>query len=231
MGDTTKADPVHVGIIMDGNGRWAEKRNQIRTSGHREGLTAAKNIVAAAADRGIQYLTLYIFSTENWKRSRSEVSFLMKLIAEHLAKEYDFYREKGIRIVHSGNIEGLPKYVQREIARVIKSTSGFRGLTLNMAVNYGGRDEIIRSLHRCLQTGEAVTEEALAAHLDVPEIPDPDLIIRTAGEMRLSNFLLWQSAYSELYVCDKLWPDWRAEDLDRALEAYRHRGRRFGGLA
>lgn len=236
MDITTAPPPAHVGIIMDGNGRWAQKRNEVRTNGHREGLNAAKRIVAAAADRGIGYLTLYAFSTENWKRTSEEVSFLMRLIAQHLSKEYDFYREKRIRVVHSGDIEGLPGYVRREITNVAEDTRNFSGLTVNMAINYGGRDEIIRSIRRLLASEsfsgnpEDITMDSLAAHLDMPDIPDPDLIIRTAGEMRLSNFLLWQSAYAELYVSEKLWPDWTEDDLDLALEAYGNRTRKFGGL-
>jgi len=236
MADTTLTAPVHVGIIMDGNGRWAERRNEPRTNGHREGLTAAKRIVGAAADRGIQFLTLYIFSTENWKRTKDEVSFLMRLITQHLSKEYDFYREKGIKVVHSGDIEGLPGYVKKEISSVTEDTKSFQGLTLNMAINYGGRDEIIRSVLRCIDESEhdtspyGITAGNISDHLDVPEIPDADLIIRTAGEIRLSNFLLWQSAYAEFYFSEKLWPDWTEEDLDEALSAFRNRKRKFGGI-
>jgi len=235
MDATTGRKPVHIGIIMDGNGRWAERRNVPRSNGHREGLTVAKKIVEASAERGIKYLTLYIFSTENWKRAKEEVSFLMRLIAQHLSKEYDFYREKGIRVVHSGDIAGLPDYVRREISGATKDTKDFSGLTLNMAINYGGRDEIVRSVNRYLQAAEystgppTLTAEDISIHLDRPSIPDPDLIIRTAGEMRLSNFLLWQSAYAEFYASDKLWPDWTVNDLDTALEAYGNRNRKFGG--
>ncbi|MBN2050099.1 MAG: di-trans,poly-cis-decaprenylcistransferase [Spirochaetales bacterium] len=225
--------PAHIGIIMDGNGRWAQGRKEPRTNGHREGLNTAKRIVAAAADRGISFLTLYVFSTENWKRTEDEVSFLMHLIARHLTKEYDFYREKEIRVLHSGDLAGLPRFVQQEISRVKEDTKMFSGMTVNLAVNYGGRDEIIRGLKRWLEdpNKETLTEDSFSRYLDNPFIPDPDLIIRSAGEFRLSNFLLWQSAYSELYSSTKLWPDWTEEDLDEALEFYASRKRKFGGLA
>ena len=234
-GSESKGIPIHVGIIMDGNGRWAEQRKRPRTNGHREGLVAAKRIVSAAADRGIRFLTLYVFSTENWKRTNEEVSFLMRLITQHLSKEYDFYREKGIRVVHSGDIAGLPDYVRQEIVGVTKDTGNFTSLTLNLAINYGGRSEIIRSVRRFLESENGreasdLTEEAVSANLDIPELPDPDLIIRSAGEMRMSNFLLWQSAYAEFYVSDTLWPDWTEEDLDADLSAYAGRHRKFGGV-
>lgn len=225
--------PVHIGIIMDGNGRWAERRGRPRTRGHLEGVKAAKRVVQAASRAGIRFLTLYTFSTENWKRSAQEVSYLMYLIRNHLKKEYDFYRENGIRVVHSGLLERLPRSVAREIQKVTADTAHFLRMTVNLAIDYGGRDEILRAVNRLLADGHqgAITEQDLRCRLDHPEIPDPDLIIRTGEEHRLSNFLLWQMAYSELYFSPKLWPDWGEEDLIEALEEFRRRERRFGAVA
>jgi len=222
--------PVHVGIIMDGNGRWAEKRGQPRRRGHLEGVKAAKRIVRAASQAGVRYLTLYTFSTENWKRSPGEVSYLMRLLRSHLKNEHEFYRENRIRVVHSGSPARLPRGVLRELADVIGETASNQGMTVNLAIDYGGRDEILRAVKRLRDggIGERVTEGELRAALDHPEIPDPDLIIRTGDERRLSNFLLWQMAYSELYFSPKMWPDWGEEDLLAALEEYRSRERRYG---
>jgi undecaprenyl diphosphate synthase len=234
--------PSHIGIIMDGNGRWAKKKNLPRTAGHNEGLQAAKRIVKAASDFGIRFLTLYVFSTENWRRAEDEVSFLMKLIKLHLKKEYDFYRENHVRVLHSGELSRLPDDVKKEIGSVTKDTAQYDGLTVNLAINYGGRDEIIRAVNRHLRSlskengnlqppgGLAVTENDVAENLDLPDLPEADLIIRTGGEMRLSNFLLWESAYAEFYFSKKLWPDWDKTDLAAAIEEYSRRERRFGGV-
>lgn len=229
--------PVHVGIIMDGNGRWAERRGMSRSAGHREGLKTAKKIIRAASEIGIPFMTLYTFSTENWKRAQEEVSFLMRLISQNLRKEYDFYREHQVRVVHSGGIGMLPSYVQREIRNVMADTANFKGLVVNLAINYGGRDEIVRSVNRmleeCRDSGnlpEDVTELDLRSHLDHPEIPDPDLIVRTGGERRFSNFLLWEGAYSEYYFSHKLWPDWTGEDLREAIADFGSRTRKYGGV-
>ncbi len=228
-----KKAPTHVGIIMDGNGRWALKRGKSRTEGHLEGAKTAKKIVKRAAELGIKYLSLYTFSTENWKRAQEEVSFLMSLIKRYLKKEYDFYRENKIRVVHSGRLEDLPSDIVAEIERVIKDTADFNGLTVNLAINYGGRDEIVRAIRRIVESSEessmTIEESTVKRFLDHPEIPDPDLIIRTGGELRLSNFLLWESAYSELYFSEKLWPEWNGRDLDMAIADYQGRERRFGG--
>lgn len=225
-----RAAPAHAGIIMDGNGRWAKARGLPRTEGHREGLRTAKRVIRAAEDLGIRYLSLYTFSTENWKRAMEEVSFLMSLITSHLKAEFDFYRENRIRIVHSGDPEGLPAEVREALLSVLEDTSGYDGITVNLAINYGGRDEILRAVRRLLESGaREVTEESFRSFLDAPELPDPDLIIRTGGDLRLSNFLLWKSAYAELYFSDKLWPDWSGEDLAAAVESFNRRERRFGG--
>ncbi len=223
--------PRHVGIIMDGNGRWAEARGKPRTEGHLEGVKAAKRVVAAAAEAGLAFVSLYTFSTENWARAQEEVSYLMGLIGSYLKKEYDFYRRNRIRIVHSGDLGRLPRAVAREIEDVTRDTSGFDGLTVNLSINYGGRDEIIRAFRRMVARGDqgSLSEETFRLYLDQPDLPDPDLIIRSANEQRLSNFLLWESAYAELYFSPKLWPDWDGSDLREALADYGRRSRRFGG--
>lgn len=228
----TKPLPSHVGIIMDGNGRWAQKRKKPRTFGHKEGLTAAKRIVKHASNLKIPFITLYTFSTENWKRASDEVGFLMDLIKVHLKNEMQFYIDNHIRVVHSGDLSGLPSAIQDEIHDVAQKTTHFSGMTVNLAINYGGRNEIVRSINKVINEGQfsEITEELISSHLDQPEFPDPDLIIRTGGEFRLSNFLLWQSAYSEIFVCDKYWPDWNEKDFDTALKAYCGRDRKFGGI-
>lgn len=225
-------NPLHIGVIMDGNGRWAKNLGQIRSAGHREGLNAAKAVVKAAADLNVSYLSLYVFSTENWKRTQDEISFLMVLIKNYLKKEYQFYKDNSIRVVHSGDISGLPGDIQNEIHTVMEQTADFKGLTVNLLINYGGRDEIIRGINRFTSEnpGVPITEESLYKSLDNPGVPPVDLLIRTGGEKRISNFLIWQTAYSELYFSDKLWPDWDGEDLKEALNAFKNRDRRFGGI-
>ncbi|MDR2419518.1 MAG: di-trans,poly-cis-decaprenylcistransferase [Treponema sp.] len=235
-----KHPPAHIAIIMDGNGRWAASRNRPRTQGHLEGLTTAKKIVKAVSDRGVQYLTLYVFSTENWKRSASEVGFIMGLVKQHLKRELDFYRENHIRTRHIGDSAGLPPDVAQDLRDVCEETKHFDGLQVILALNYGGRGEITRAVQRlaqtiaarpdAAQTNAAITEQSIRDHLDNPDVPDPDLVIRTGGDLRSSNFLVWQSAYSEFYFSDKLWPDWTEADLDLAIAAYQQRDRRFGGV-
>ncbi|MFP3041917.1 di-trans,poly-cis-decaprenylcistransferase [Treponema primitia] len=221
---------------MDGNGRWARKQNQNRTQGHLEGLKTAKRIVKAASDMGIAYLTLYAFSTENWKRAAEEVGFIMGLVKRYLIEEMDFYRQNGIRIRHAGDFPGLPEDIGQEIQKALEDTKDFTGLQVILALNYGGRDEICRAVRRMARepkfSGEAaaVTEDLISQYLDNPDIPDPDLIIRTAGELRTSNFLLWEAAYSEYYISDILWPDWTEEDLRLAISDFQKRERRFGGV-
>jgi len=220
--------PSHIGIIMDGNGRWARKRGQTRTQGHLEGLKAAKRVVKAARDLGVSYLTLYTFSTENWKRAAEEVGFIMGLVKQYLKGEMDFYRENNIRIRHAGNREGLPADILQDLDEACAATCGFSGLQVILALNYGGRDEIVRAVKKLIDAGDSATAEKLCQYMDNPDIPDPDLIIRTAGEFRTSNFLLWEGAYAEYYISDKLWPDWTDDDLERAILAYNSRDRRFG---
>ena len=229
--------PRHIGIIMDGNGRWAQAKKLPRSAGHKEGLQSAKAVLNRAAEAGIKYVTLYTFSTENWKRAQEEVSFLFNLVTVYLRKEMDFYRNNNIKVVHSGDPHNIPAGVWKEFVAVCKDTADADGLTLNLAFNYGGRDEIVRAVNRYLdncrkkktEPGE-ITEKIIQQHLDHPEIPDADLIIRTAGEQRLSNFLLWSSAYAEFHFSDKFWPDWNGDDLDRAILDYQSRTRRYGGV-
>lgn len=224
--------PLHLGIIMDGNGRWAQARGLGRSEGHKEGLKTAKRITKAVSDAGIRFLSLYVFSTENWKRTEQEVSFLMVLLKNNLLKEWDFYRENRIRVVHSGHLAGLPSEIQKDLLAVQSDTAAFDGLTVNLAINYGGQDEILRALARWDQdpTRPSLDGNSFHRYLDQPGLPPVDLLIRTAGEVRLSNFLLWQTAYAEFFFDDKFWPDWEESDLNRALEVYRKRQRKFGGV-
>ena len=226
--------PRHIGIIMDGNGRWATMRKMRRTRGHREGIEAAKRVVLEAIRQGIEYLSLYAFSTENWRRAEEEVSFIMALVARNLRDQYDFYRDNDVRVTHSGNLDGLPREVRSEINRVTEETAENRAITVNLAVNYGGRDEIVRAVNRWMEERPGQTyslrEADLHAHLDLPDIPDPDLVIRTGGEQRISNFLIWECAYAELYFSKRLWPEWTGEDLQQAITDFSNRKRNFGGM-
>jgi undecaprenyl diphosphate synthase len=235
-----RGTPVHIGIIMDGNGRWAQSRSLVRTQGHLEGLKAAKRIVKAASDLGVKFLTLYAFSTENWKRTVEETGFIMGLVKQYLRAEFDFSARNRIRVRHAGDMAGLPADIQKELADSIQSTADFDGMQVILAINYGGRDEIARSFRRfasfcssknCLADTVNVSEKDICAFLDNPDIPDPDLIIRSAGDYRTSNFLLWEGAYSEIFISQKLWPDWDKEDLEEAIADFRRRDRRYGGYA
>lgn len=227
------AIPVHIGIIMDGNGRWARQRNLPRTSGHKEGLTVAKNIVREAAKLGVKYVTLYTFSTENWKRAQDEVGFLMNLIKGHLRAEFQFYKDNGIRIKHLGDLNGLPKDVQKEIIDAQNETADFSGLTVVLAINYGGRDEIVRSIKKLAEKNpdlSNITEDDVTKSFDVEDLPDVDLLIRTGGELRLSNFLLWHAAYAEFVFTKTLWPDYNINEFYADIEEFQKRTRRFGGV-
>lgn len=225
--------PVHVGIIMDGNGRWAKKQNQVRTFGHTEGLKRAKEITKAASDLGIRYLTLYVFSTENWKRTQEETGFLMGLIHSHIRQELDFYRKNHLRVRLIGDRSGLPKQVQDDILEAEKDTESFDGMSICLAINYGGRDEIIRAVKKLSFNDinpESVTEKDFSRLFDQPDLPDADLIIRTGGEQRLSNFLMWQSAYAELIFSDILWPDYDKQAFYDDIVRFQHRNRRYGAV-
>ena len=233
MNTETSTLPIHIGIIMDGNGRWAKLRNLPRTKGHREGLDVAKQIVKAASDLGIKFVTLYTFSTENWKRTQEEVGYLMTLIKKHLSSEFNFYKENKIRIEHIGDITALPMDVQTEIKNAKNDTKDFTGTTVLLAINYGGKDEIIREIKKLAAQKKdfsSITEQDLSLALDTKNIPDVDLLIRTGGELRLSNFLLWQAAYAELIFTDTLWPDYTKEEFIKNIQTFQHRTRRFGGI-
>ena len=221
----------HIAVIMDGNGRWAQQRGLARTKGHREGLEAAKRIVKTVADLHIPYITLYVFSTENWKRTEEEVGFLMGLIQQHLRAELAFYAANNIKVKHIGNAAALPRAIQMDIADIMKKTEHYTGTTMQLAINYGGKDEIIRAIKKLSgRQLETLTEDAFEQLLDTAGVPPVDLVIRTGGEKRLSNFLLWQTAYAEFYSTDILWPDFTPAHLMEALDAYGKRTRRFGRI-
>lgn len=222
--------PTHVGIIMDGNGRWATEKKLPRTKGHKEGLETAKKIIKCARKFGIKYITLYTFSTENWKRTQEEVGFLMGLITTHLRNEFEFYKENGVRLMHIGDKAGLPMEVQTEINLAIEDCKDFNDITAILAINYGGRDEILRAAKKFAKSANinSATEQDFSNFLDTNNVPDVDLLIRTGSEMRTSNFLPWQAAYAELYFDDKLWPDYTEEDFEKALNSFQNRQRRFG---
>ena len=225
--------PAHIGIIMDGNGRWARQRGQRRTEGHRAGIRAIRRVMEAADRAGVHHLTLFAFSTENWSRPRYEVATLMRLFEQTLQEEVDELHQNGVRIRVIGRRERLSARLCRLVEKAeVRTRENTRG-SLNVAINYGGRAEIVdavRSLARAGQDLRQLDEQMLAAHLYTAGLPDPDLIIRTAGELRTSNFLIWQAAYAELYVTQTLWPDFGAADLEAALADYAVRVRRFGGV-
>jgi len=229
--------PRHVAIIMDGNGRWAQRRGLPRTLGHRAGVEALRGVVKAAPELGIKILTCYAFSTENWKRPKDEVDTLMNLLLEYCRLEAENLHRNGVRINAIGRIHELPPAQREEIARAVALTRNNDRLILNLAVNYGGQAELVdafRKLAAEVKAGrlepEAIDAEVIRRNLYTADLPDPDLIIRTAGEMRLSNFLLWQSAYAEIWVTDVCWPDFTREHLEQALRDYARRERRFGAL-
>ena len=223
---------------MDGNGRWARQRGLVRTKGHEEGLKRAKDITKAAADLGLEYVTLYVFSTENWKRTEQEVGFLMNLIHIHLLDELQFYKDNQIRVRQIGKLSELHKTIQKDILEAEEDTKDFTGLTIVLAINYGGRDEIVRAVNRIVANSQgrspegtaSVNEEDISAAFDIPELPDVDLLIRTGGEKRLSNFLMWKSAYAELIFSDTLWPDYGKEEFIADIAEYQKRTRKFGAV-
>ena len=223
--------PVHTAIIMDGNGRWAKQKDLPRTSGHTEGLKRAKEIAKAASDLGLKFLTLYVFSTENWKRTQQEVGFLMNLIHTYLLKEFEFCKYNNIRVRLLGDRVRLPDNVQKDIEKIERDTQNMSGLTICLAINYGGQDEIVRGVKKLVTNGtpaDLITTDAISKSFDVPELPDVDLLIRTGGEKRLSNFLMWHSAYAELLFSDTLWPDYYKEELFKDIKEFQSRTRRFG---
>lgn len=229
--------PEHVAIIMDGNGRWAQKRQMPRALGHKAGVEALRDVIKTADSIGLKYLTFYAFSTENWKRPADEVSTLMQLLVEYLKKEVKELHENKVRIHTIGDIDKLPEKPLKEVLKAKELTQNNTGLWVNIALNYGGRDELIRGIKRLIDqvsagtlSREDINEETIGLALDTNGIPDPELIIRTSGEHRLSNFLLWQCAYSEFWFTETFWPDFRGKDLIEGIRAYQNRDRRFGAV-
>ena len=230
-----KKIPVHIGIIMDGNGRYAKERGQLRSMGHKAGVENVRRILRHCSNIGVKHLTLYAFSTENWKRPKDEVGFLMKLLLEYLKKELAELNEKNVKINTIGDISKLPAEVYAQIVHSIEATKNNTGLNVHFALNYGSRAEILRAVNTLAQKfkgGEIqeIDEQAFEKELYTCGIPDPDLIIRTSGEKRISNFLLYQSAYSEYIFVDKYWPDFSESDLDNAIEEFLNRKRNYGGV-
>ncbi|MDT7687703.1 MAG: undecaprenyl diphosphate synthase [Acidobacteriota bacterium] len=229
--------PRHVAVIMDGNGRWAARRGQPRVAGHRAGVEAVRATVDTCARLGLGALTLYAFSTENWKRPRLEVDALMRMLKRYLRLELDEINRQNIRFQPIGRIEGLRESVRRELMRAVERTESNTGMVLSVALNYGGRAEIVDAVRAALgslasegRPPEEITEEDIGRQLYTQGLPDLDLLVRTSGELRLSNFLLWQAAYSEIYVTETLWPDFRRTEMLEAIADYQRRDRRFGGL-
>ena len=225
--------PRHVALIMDGNGRWAAQRGWPRIKGHKAGVQAVHDIIDSAADLGIEHLTLYAFSTENWKRPGLEVAMLMALLRMHLRMFLPKLKRKGIRFHHLGAVEGLPAGIHRDLMSLEAQTASHTGMVFHLAVNYGSRLELVQAARRCLEDGlkaEDLDEQALGQRLWTAGAPDVDLLIRTSGEHRISNFLLWQAAYAEFFMTDCLWPDFRGPQLREAVAAFSQRERRFGGL-
>ena len=235
MPDSVDNVPTHVAVIMDGNGRWAKSRGKPRHAGHRAGVKAVRETVEGAAERGVRFLTLFAFSSENWRRPEEEVSNLMNLFVEALRREVSELHRNNVKLRFVGALDRLSDGLQRKIAEAEQKTAGNTGLTLNVAVAYGGRWDLAqaaRELARKTETGEIrpedINEQALAAELQLGDIPDPDLLIRTGGEQRISNFLLWNLAYAELWFTDVLWPDFDKAELNRALDAFKSKQRRYG---
>ena len=223
--------PVHVGIIMDGNGRWAQRRGLPRIEGHREGAKVTEKIVIAASKMGIKYLSLYAFSTENWKRPREEVNFLFHLMYEYVKSKLPLFLENNVSFRAMGRLWELPDYLQEGFKEMEEKTAHCDGMVAVFAVNYGGKQEILDATNKAIKAGEKeITEEVLRKYLYIPELPDLDLLIRTSGELRISNFLLWQSAYTELWFTETLWPDFTEEEFKKAIEDFKRRERRFGGI-
>ena len=227
--------PRHIAIIMDGNGRWAKSRGWDRTAGHRAGTDATRRIVRACGERSIEHLTLYTFSSENWQRPPLEVRALMSLLVEMVEREVDDLMANDVRLRTIGDLSRLPERTREALERGVERTASNRGLQLHLALSYGGRAEIldgVRSLARAAQSGRIspseITEDVFRRSLYAPDVPDPDLLIRTGGDWRISNFLLWQAAYAELWFTDVLWPDFQAEHLDRAIAEFQGRQRRYG---
>lgn len=229
--DESKTVPRHVGIIMDGNGRWAKLRGKPRSYGHKKGADIIDEVVSACFDGGTEAVSLYAFSTENWVRPKEEIETIFGLLGILLDKKFSRLVKQRVRLVISGDITPLPEKLRVKCLNAIEKTKDFTGRTLNVALNYGSRTEITRACNLALRSGKTeITEEDVAANLYTAGLPDIDLVIRTSGEMRLSNFFLWQCAYAEFYFTDVLWPDFHKDELEKAFEWFSHRKRRFGGV-
>jgi len=229
----TNYPPRHVAIIMDGNGRWAKKRRLPRLAGHNAGGENIRPVVKIFANYGVKYLTLYMFSTENWNRPRIEVAGLLSLLAKKIDRETQAFHQENIRLVHLGRLDRLSQKLRERVKAAVELTKNNTGLTLCLAFDYGGRDEIVQAARRIADAGipgDNIDESVFARYLYSTDIPDPDLVIRTGGESRLSNFLLWQAVYSELYFTPVLWPDFGHKDVEEALSEYKRRQRRFGKI-
>ncbi len=222
--------PRHIAIIMDGNGRWAKKRNLPRTAGHKVGAEVFRKIATYCKNLGVEYLTVYAFSTENWKRPAEEVNTLMGLFKNYMLEAIDTMERDHIRLKFFGDMSAISPELQELVDRTNEMSQHIEGFQANICLNYGGRDEILHAAKECVAAGEELTEENFQKHLYSADVPDPELIIRPSGEVRLSNFLLWQCAYSEFYFCDTLWPDFDERALDAAIIDYQKRDRRFGGV-
>ena len=222
--------PRHIAIIMDGNGRWAKKRGLPRTAGHKAGAETFRDIATYCRELGVEYLTVYAFSTENWKRPKDEVDTIMELLEQYLQEAINTMERDHIRLKIWGDTAALSPKLQQMVAQTNTISTHYEGFQANICLNYGGRSEILRAARLCAEAGEEWTEENFGKYLWSAGIPDPELIIRPSGELRLSNFLLWQCAYSEFYFCDTLWPDFDRAALDRAIIDYQGRDRRFGGV-
>ena len=226
--------PAHVAIIMDGNGRWAASHGLPRSAGHQAGTENLRPVIRACVEFGIQYLTIYAFSTENWSRPEDEVQALMHILADVIDRELEELNQEGVQLRHIGRLERLDPVLREKVLHAVEVTRNNSRLILNVAFNYGGRDEIICAISRMIQDGvkpDEVTDELVGSYLFTAGIPDPDLIIRTSGEMRISNFLIWQAAYAEWYVTPTYWPDFDKEELRKAIIAFGDRDRRFGKLS
>ncbi len=224
--------PDHIAIILDGNGRWAAKHNVPRAQGHKAGCETLEGIVEDCARLGVKYLTVYAFSTENWKRSTEEVGALMQLFRFYMVKLVDIAMKNDVKVKMIGDLNRFDEDIRKGVLNVVEKTKNNEGMTFTFAVNYGGRDEIRRCISKMYTEGldmSSLTENDISDHLDTAGFPDPDLLIRTSGELRVSNFLLWQIAYSEIYITDTLWPDFNREELEKAILSYNQRSRRFGG--
>jgi undecaprenyl diphosphate synthase len=225
--------PLHVAIIMDGNGRWAISRGLPRLAGHRAGTENLRRVIRASVEFGVKYLTIYAFSTENWGRPPEEVQGLMRILEDVIDKELAELNKEGVQLRHIGRLERLAPTLQEKVLEAIEVTKHNTRLVLNIAFNYGGRDEIVHAIQQIIEDGvppEEVTDELVSRYLYTAGVPDPDLIIRTSGELRVSNFLIWQAAYSEWYITPTYWPDFDKEEYHRALEAFAQRDRRYGGV-